>query len=188
MEGEPQSSPFKEFRQFYFGSLLRDIITLLGEWPHLHFEPGLTAEMTPRTTVPKRRGARNSRTCRRSPWTSPRPVRIGDAAIDQHAKDNAPFRKRLGLQDRQRLPRLLLRVIKQQCSPCACFPVLIYIYDGPGRLSRYIPDDCLRKKAISERSQEKPSESCAPYHRPEAPTGREALSLKRTSVKSNKEQ
>src|SRR6266480_791928 len=45
MEGEPQSSPFKEFRQFYFGSLLRDIITLPGEWPHLHFEPGLTAQI-----------------------------------------------------------------------------------------------------------------------------------------------
>ena len=45
--------------------------------------------------------------------TSPRPVRVGDAAMDQHAKDTAPFRKRLGLHDRQRLPRLLLRVIKQ---------------------------------------------------------------------------
>src|SRR5204863_10172534 len=45
MEREPQSSPFKEFRQFYFGSLLRDIITLPGEWPRLHFEPGLTAQI-----------------------------------------------------------------------------------------------------------------------------------------------
>src|SRR2546421_9855621 len=81
MEGERQSSPFKEFRQFYFGSLLRDIITLLRKWPHLHFEPSLAAEMTPRTTVPKRRGARNSRTGRRARWTSPRPVRDGAAAI-----------------------------------------------------------------------------------------------------------
>src|SRR5438445_10698701 len=81
MEGERQSSPFKEFRQFYFGSLLRDIITLLRKWPHLHFEPSLAAEMTPRTTVPKRRGATNSRTGRRSRWTSPPPATVADAAI-----------------------------------------------------------------------------------------------------------
>ena len=56
MEGGPQSAPFKESRQFYFGSLLRDIIILLREWPHLPFEPASAAEMTPRMTVTEAAG------------------------------------------------------------------------------------------------------------------------------------
>jgi len=48
VEGEPQSAPCKEFRQFYFGSLHNDNNTFLGEWPHAHFRPGFGAEMTSR--------------------------------------------------------------------------------------------------------------------------------------------
>jgi hypothetical protein len=46
-----QSVPLKEFRQFYFGSLLTDINTFLREWPHVHFGPGSGAETTPGTAV-----------------------------------------------------------------------------------------------------------------------------------------
>ncbi len=51
VEGEPQRAPYKEFRQFYFGSLLDDSNTFPREWPHVHFGPGSGAEMTPRTAV-----------------------------------------------------------------------------------------------------------------------------------------
>jgi len=44
VEGEPQSAPCKEFRQFYFGSLLHDSNTFPRQWPHLHFTPGFAAE------------------------------------------------------------------------------------------------------------------------------------------------
>ena len=40
VEGQAQRAPFKESRQFYFGSLLNDSNTLLREWPHVPFEPG----------------------------------------------------------------------------------------------------------------------------------------------------
>src|SRR5882672_8636523 len=51
VEGEPQSAPYKKFRQFYFGSLLDDSNTFPREWPHVHFGPGSGAEMTLRTAV-----------------------------------------------------------------------------------------------------------------------------------------
>ena len=57
VEGELQSAPNKEFRQLYFGSLLHDSNTFLREWPHLHFEPGFGAEMTPRRTVTEAAGS-----------------------------------------------------------------------------------------------------------------------------------
>src|SRR6266576_6309656 len=58
--------------------------------------------------------------------------------FDQHAKDTALFRKRLGLQDRRRWPRSSSPRDQTKCSPCACF--LVLIYDGQGRLS--IPQIC----------------------------------------------
>jgi hypothetical protein len=40
VEGKAQRAPFKESRQFYFGSLHNDINTFPREWPHVHFERG----------------------------------------------------------------------------------------------------------------------------------------------------
>src|SRR5437879_13343838 len=54
---EPQITPQKQLRQFYFGSLLKDSNTFLCEWPHLPFEPGFGAEMTPRRTVTEAAGS-----------------------------------------------------------------------------------------------------------------------------------
>src|SRR5260370_24273162 len=56
MEVEPQNTPSKESRQFYFGSLLKDSNTLLREWPHAHFAPDFGAEIWPRTTVTEAAG------------------------------------------------------------------------------------------------------------------------------------
>jgi len=44
------SAPFKEVRQFYFGSLPRDSNTFPREWPHVHYEPASPAEITPQTS------------------------------------------------------------------------------------------------------------------------------------------
>src|SRR5437879_12101368 len=54
---EPQITPQKQLRQFYFGSLLKDSNTFLCEWPYLHFEPGFETEMTPRRTVTEAAGS-----------------------------------------------------------------------------------------------------------------------------------
>jgi hypothetical protein len=51
VEGKAKRAPFKEFRQFYFGSLHNDNNTFLREWPHVPFETGVASERTPRTTV-----------------------------------------------------------------------------------------------------------------------------------------
>jgi hypothetical protein len=40
LKGGQQTTPFRESRQFYFGSLLNDSSTFLREWPHVPFAVG----------------------------------------------------------------------------------------------------------------------------------------------------